>query len=472
MGVPSGPHILKMVNNLNEYHQSKLQSDLDLYVLSESEINNCIKDLMPPEHLPLVEGRKFEVFADPETEEEKANIQASIDTMTEVMKTPPVKYGALMPDTCPAGPIGTIPVGGVVVSTEIHPGMHGADICCSVMATNYGDADPKELLDKVHSITHFGPGGRPNGQRFDVSLKLIDEFRDNPFTNSNKFLQLVREHMGTQGDGNHFAFVGKSEQTGDTYLVTHHGSRGPGAMLYKEGMKIAEKFRRKLSPETLKQNAWIPHDSQEGKDYWDALQLIRKWTKANHFAIHGSTGFKIKDSFWNEHNFVFKLGENFAHAKGATPCHPLLWGEDNSGQCLIPLNMGAPVLIVEPSGAYGFCPHGAGRNLSRTKHRNKKLDYYRGINIGSHIKDNESLRDKFIENNVLVWETGELDIRWYSGNPDLTELPSAYKDANKMIEEIESHNLANIIDKILPYGGIMAGDWEKDAPWRNKKKES
>ena len=32
---------------------------------------------------------------------------------------------------------------------------------------------------------------------------------------------------------------------------------------------------------TLKQNAWIPAETQEGRDYWDALQIIRRWTKAN-----------------------------------------------------------------------------------------------------------------------------------------------------------------------------------------------
>ena len=36
-------------------------------------------------------------------------------------------------------------------------------------------------------------------------------------------------HFGTQGDGNHFFFVGRIASTGETALVTHHGSRKPGA---------------------------------------------------------------------------------------------------------------------------------------------------------------------------------------------------------------------------------------------------
>jgi hypothetical protein len=35
-------------------------------------------------------------------------------------------------------------------------------------------------------------------------------------------------------------------------LVTHHGSRAPGAALYDKGMKVANRFRQEISPETLK----------------------------------------------------------------------------------------------------------------------------------------------------------------------------------------------------------------------------
>ncbi|MNY39181.1 hypothetical protein D3C86_1738560 [compost metagenome] len=72
-------------------------------------------------------------------------------------------------------------------------------------------------------------------------------------------------------------------------LVTHHGSRAPGAKLYDKGMKVANRFRMELSPETLKENAWIPYETEEGKQYWEALQLIRKWTKENHESIHNAT---------------------------------------------------------------------------------------------------------------------------------------------------------------------------------------
>ena len=69
-------------------------------------------------------------------------------------------------------------------------------------------------------------------------------------------------------------------------LITHHGSRAPGAALYDKGMHVANRFRQDISPETLKENAWIPFDTEEGQAYWEALQLIRQWTKENHTSIH------------------------------------------------------------------------------------------------------------------------------------------------------------------------------------------
>jgi len=52
------------------------------------------------------------------------------------------------------------------------------------------------------------------------------------------------------------------------------------------------------------------------------------------------------------------------------------------------------------------------------------------------------------------------------GMPDSSELPSAYKNASAVKEQITEYGLADIVDE----GCIMAGDWQKDAPWRKKKK--
>ena len=238
-------------------------------------------------------------------------------------------------------------------------------------------------------------------------------------------------------------------------MVTHHGSRGVGARLYTKGMKTAENFRKYLSEKTLRQNAWIPFDTEEGQEYWKALQVVRDWTKENHECIHNATaektGATIENRFWNEHNFVFKDGDLFYHAKGATPLDAKFM-PDITGPRLIPLNMSEPVLIVEGNTTennLGFAPHGAGRNVSRTQHRKSKTG---------------TVQEIFDE------ETKGLDIRFFSEEIDITELPSAYKDAETVRNQMEEFGLGKVIDEVVPYGCIMAGDWKKNAPWKKRRR--
>ncbi|WP_407404226.1 RtcB family protein [Chryseobacterium sp.] len=426
--------------------------------LSQEEMENYLEQYRSPDPIPLHENPiDFVVNLRAEHEAEIDNVDKVLKTMKKLMKTPTLVSGAVMPDACPTGPEGHIPVGGLVVAKNaIHPGFHSADICCSVMLTDFGKVDPKDVLDAAHSITHFGYGGRERGEQIPMSQELMDAFRENFFLNDERLISIARSHMGTQGDGNHFLFVGISKNTGNTMMVTHHGSRAPGAALYDKGMKVANRFRQELSPDTLKENAWIPFETEEGQQYWEALQLIRAWTKENHEAIHNATLEKMNveklDRYWNEHNFVFRDGDLFYHAKGATPLDDKFL-PDITGPRLIPLNMAEPVLIV--SGAtnernLGFAPHGAGRNFSRSQHK-------------------RSLAHKTTEE-VFAEETAGLDIRFYSNEIDISELPTAYKNAKNVRAQIEEFGLCEVIDEVLPHGCIMAGDVQKNAPWKKKKK--
>ena len=399
-------------------------------------------------------SRPIHIHLDAANEAERANKDAVVATMTEVLRTPPVREGAVMPDACPAGPLGTIPVGGIVSSTMIHPGMHSADICCSMALTAFPGRAPGEVLDAVHAVTHFGPGGRKDAPA--LPREVEDRFAANPLLCRIQGMDaLARTHFATQGDGNHFAYVGTLRSSGETVLVTHHGSRGPGGVLYKEGMALAERARRRGAPTTLKQNAWLDPDTTDGEAYWDALQAIRLWTRESHFAIHDLAadrmGARRGARFWNEHNFVFRRTDGlFYHAKGATPAFPG-WAADAGAETIIPLNMREPILIVrgrDAPGSLGFSPHGAGRNMSRTAHK-------------------KALGDEPDEA-VFARETKGIDARFFFGAIDVSELPSAYKDAAAVREQIDRFGLAEIVDEVVPHGSIMAGDWERDAPWKKK----
>ena len=392
----------------------------------------------------------------PESEDEVANVAAVLDAMRALTRTPTVEAAAVMPDACQAG---AIPVGGEAAARgAIHPGWHSADICCSMSATNFGDLDPGTLLDAVHALTHFGPGGRAPGAHAPMPSDLADWLNGgNPFVSDAKTRAQAASHLMTQGDGNHFAFVGRSEATGETWLVTHHGSRGLGAGVYKAGMEAAERFRVDLCPDLDRGHAWIPADSDEGRAYWDALELVRAWTKANHDLLHDAVAAQVRRDplhrRWNPHNFVFRDPADpdlFWHAKGATPVHnPML--ADTDGTQIVPLNMAQPVLFIQGAKndrSLGFAPHGAGRNLSRTQHKRRMAGETDAA--------------------IFARETAGIDARFFCGNIDISELPSAYKDADQVQRQMGAFGLATVTDRILPHGAIMAGDWERDAPWRIK----
>ncbi|MEY5049739.1 MAG: hypothetical protein RLZZ175_3098 [Bacteroidota bacterium] len=424
--------------------------------LNESQIISYLKEINEKniQITPLDAPTHYFKNIKAETADEISNVNDVFKSMDELMKTPTLINGAIMPDACPTAEIGQIPVGGVTVAKNaIHPGMHSADICCSVMLTNFGNINPKLLLDTAFATTHFGGGGRT--EYSDLPIELENSIKNNYFLKTDRSISFAKQHLGTQGDGNHFLYVGISKNTGDTILVTHHGSRGFGANLYSQGMKTAENFRKILAPKVLSKNAWIPFDSMEGQQYWEALQIVRSWTKLNHETIHEAILSKMnisaKDRFWNEHNFVFKDDDLFYHAKGATPLDPKFVPDSKNDLRIIPLNMSQPILIVKgqtTDNNLGFAPHGAGRNISRSQH-----------------KRNNS--EKTIEE-IFTEETKNLDIRFFSGNIDISELPSAYKNAETVKEQMKEFDLGEIVDEIMPYGCIMAGDWEIDMPWRKK----
>ena len=75
------------------------------------------------------------------------------------------------------------------------------------------------------------------------------------------------------------------------------------------------------------------------------------------------------------------------------------------------------------------------------------------------------------EAELVRQETQGIDARFFCGVPDVSELPSAYKNANSVTSQIRSYGLSEIVDTIEPIGCIMAGDVNRDAPWRKKRAE-
>lgn len=417
------------------------------------------------------------------TKEEKENLEAVRKQMNQLLKTPVIARGAIMPDACPAGPgNAVIPVGGAIaVENAIIPSAHSADICCSMYATFYEErSSVAKEIDALMTSTRFGPEHRH-----------LDDLVYDPVLDENvwqnRFLTGLRDRARTQiadqGDGNHFAFVGEVDvdesmlamlrlaghgdlasslqpvdQSGSKryrVLVTHHGSRSLGAHVYKRGQIVAEKHVARVGQHIPEAAAWLDAKSDTGRDYWHALEYVARWTKANHRAIHRRflerIGGRAVAELGNEHNFVWQRGDTFYHGKGATPA----WRDDQGRPQLglIPLNMAEPVLLVlgaDREEFLSFAPHGAGRNLSRTALRKK-------------------FRDEASRRTAIERGTDGLDVRWYCGQPDLSETPVAYKDAAQVKAQIRHFGLAEIVAEIRPLGCIMAGSSGRS--WRDREEE-
>jgi RNA-splicing ligase RtcB len=462
---------------------------LDAAGVSHADIQQQLESLRP---VPVIrqplrsvtEAAPLQYALIAETEEEKTNYASVTQLMQGMMRIPVVTKGAIMPDACPAGgAVAAITVGGAIaVQDAIIPAAHSADICCSMYCTFFlmPKREAKDLMQDLRHSTRFGAGGRARSSWVPHPV-LKEAVWDNPFLKGLE--EYAAKHMGDQGDGNHFAYIGSLVVTqelitalaasghelhltphlGETLLalVTHHGSRGLGAQVYKRGQTLAVSHTDKVAVGVPPSAAWLDATSHEGQQYWDALQYVSRWTRANHEVIHESFTKQTKllpiSSFGNEHNFVWKRSDGlYYHGKGATPAWNDAQGRPLLG--LIPLNMASPILLVlgkSNESFLGFAPHGAGRNLSRTQTLNK-------------FRRPDGTLDEAAVAKEITDSTKGLAIEWWFNKPDLTETPIGYKNAQQVIEQITSFGLADVVATIQPLGCIMAGD-AGPAPWLKRK---
>jgi tRNA-splicing ligase RtcB len=333
----------------------------------------------------------------------------SVAQMQRACRLPVAVAGALMPDAH----VGYgLPIGGVLATENaIIPYAVGVDIACR-MRLSVLDM-PASTLDSEHARdgltralereTIFGMGGRFQKPR---EHEVMDaDWSVSPVTEINKSKAWAQ--LGTSGSGNHFVEFGvltitpeqaaaraevpessgSSHGSGWTFglgagtylaLLSHSGSRGTGAAVCDKYSKLAMSQHPEL-PKDLLFLAWLDLDSQEGREYIDAMNLMGRYAAANHELIHThiarNLGAEVLGHIENHHNFAWKethdLGDGrgprelIVHRKGATPAGRNVLG-------VIPGSMAAPGFVVRGLGAAPSlmsASHGAGRAMSRTKAR-------------------------------------------------------------------------------------------------------
>src|SRR5205823_10410569 len=92
-------------------------------------------------------------------------------------------------------------------------------------------------------------------------------------------------------------------------LLSHSGSRGAGATVAYFYSKLAMEKHPQL-PAELRRLAWLDLNSQEGQEYWHAMNLMGRYASANHAIIHQKVakalGAKVLAGVENHHNFAWK----------------------------------------------------------------------------------------------------------------------------------------------------------------------
>ena len=390
LGVPLGAATRRATDFISRFilgggDKSRLEEEVKTIVANPNaftgdplrgEFARALLNAPPPPRAEPVKYRQWGEGLEPE----------AVMQMEKACLLPVSVAGALMADAH----VGYgLPIGGVLATENaVIPYAVGVDIACrmkmTVLDLPVRDLEQKQdrLTRAIEAETRFGVGASFKERRaHDV---LDADWSVSPVTMQNK--DRAWSQLGTSGSGNHFVEFGvfeAREQVGSlpagqyVALLSHSGSRGTGAAVCDHYSKIAFSQFPEL-PGELKRLAWLSLDSQEGKEYWAAMELMGQYAAANHACIHQhiaeNLGAQVLLDLENHHNFAWKEmhggRELVVHRKGATPA-----GEGVLG--VIPGSMASPAFIVRGKGhpeSFNSASHGAGRAMSR-KAANEKFNW-------------------------------------------------------------------------------------------------
>ena len=438
-----------------------------------------------------------------------------IDQITNVATLPGIiNYAYTMPDAHSGY---GFPIGGVAAMDleegVISPGGIGFDINCGMrlVLTNltYNDVKPKlrELVDQLYNKVPAGVGGAgfvkinksefkditemgstwciENGYGWEDDLENTEENGIMKEANSEKISDVAikrgLKQIGTLGSGNHYLEIQvvKPEYIFDekaakavgifpnqVVIMFHCGSRGFGHQVASDYLKkflgvMESKYNIKILDREL---ACAPFQSQEGQDYFSAMQCAINMSFVNRQTILH----RIREVFSNifktdaeklglsmvydvahntakveEHEVDGKNKKMIVHRKGATRAF-------GPGRAEIPIkyrNIGQPVIIggSMETGSYllmgtkeahketfASTAHGSGRIMSRTKA--KKM--FRG----------ETLYKDMLKKGIYVKSVS------YSGLAE--EAGDAYKDIDDVVDATVNAKISKRVVRFIPIGNV------------------
>lgn len=364
--------------------------------------------------------------------------EGALEQMRIAASLPISVAGALMPDAHQGY---GLPIGGVLATeaNTVIPFAVGVDIACRMCLSVFDlpaaflKREPHLLKKALVEKTKFGIGGETR-DKFDESVMDLAEWQATKVIRDLK--DKAYRQLGSSGTGNHFVEWGLVDvfETDDQlnlppgeYLavLSHSGSRGFGGSVANYYSKLA--MQKTRLPKSAAHLAWLDLNTEEGQEYWIAMNLAGEYASANHHEIHHklakALGHKPLAMVENHHNFAWKEQlpdgrEVIVHRKGATPA-----GADVLG--IIPGSMTQPGFVVRGRGepdSLQSASHGAGRLMSRTK----------AFNSITRSQLNNALQEAGIE---LI-------------GGDLDEAPMAYKNIETVISA--QNDLVSVLARFTP----------------------
>jgi tRNA-splicing ligase RtcB len=380
------------------------------------------------------------------------------------------KWIALMPDVH-AGMGSTV---GSVIPTQgaVMPSAVGVDIGCGMQALQVQGLTRNYLLGRedelLAALGRNIPNGRTdNGQENDVGRwKKTPEdiydcwYRDFDFyyndllesyPNLHRGNKVTHEHLGTLGTGNHFCELAQDENE-QVWIVLHSGSRGIGARIGNDFMRLAKDVNKKWFIDLPHNDlAYFPKETKEFDDYIEAVQFAQMYAKASRSimvdnalkAIEQVLGENLEEEFRFDchHNYVDienHFGKNIlVTRKGAVRAREKDWG-------IIPGSMGARSFIVKGNGckdSFQSCSHGAGRKMSRMAAKKQ-------FTLEDHKRDTEG-------------------VTCHKGAEVLDETPKAYKDIDAVMAA--QTDLVDVVHTLKQFVCLKGVDPEEEK--KKKKKQ-
>ncbi|RYD57311.1 MAG: RtcB family protein [Sphingobacteriales bacterium] len=457
LGYPESPAIGLLVKIAQKHYRADQKEEaLDMFgkvlanpaTYAEDEVfAKVVKELLYDANgdiIPLKESGSYAMYGEGFIED------GAKEQMNIAMSLPVTVAGALMPDAHQGY---GLPIGGVLATENVViPYGVGVDIGCRMCLSIYDipeshfAANEAQYKRELIAHTKFNAGAGFHGQ-----YKSDHEVLDRKEFNMIPFLKPLQDkaysQLGTSGGGNHFVEWGIIQMLADDNelnipkgkylaLLSHSGSRGLGATTANHYTRLAKDICK--LPRQAANLAYLDLNTQEGQEYWLAMNLAGDFASACHEVIHNkltkAIGGQLLARVENHHNFAWKEQyegrEVIVHRKGATPAGKGVLG-------IIPGSMTAPGFLVRGRGeaaAINSASHGAGRQMSRTK--------------ANQSFTRQQMKEILREHNVTLIGGG------------LDEAPGAYKDINAVMNA--QSELVDILARFSPRMVRMADDGSRE----------